>query len=155
SNDYFTNASVLTGTNGSVSTNNLRATREVGEPNHAGLGGERSIWYRWTAPNSGYYVFDTMGSSFDTLLAVYTGASITNLTPVASDNDSGGLGTSRLSFNATANTTYRIAVAGYGFHTDFGNVVLHWSRPSLPIFLVQPVNTNVVVSSSVTLPSIA
>ena len=33
---------------------------------------------------------DTIGSSFDTLLAVYTGSSISNLTVLASDDESGG-----------------------------------------------------------------
>ena len=43
------------------------------EPNHANDIGGASVWYQWKAPASGLYTFDTFGSNFDTLLAVYTG----------------------------------------------------------------------------------
>jgi len=50
----------------------------------------------------------------DTLLAVYKGSSLTNLTLVAQDDDvDGNTPTSAVSFNASANTSYQIAVDGY------------------------------------------
>jgi hypothetical protein len=67
-----------------------------------------------------------MGSSFDTLLAVYTGSTVSALTRIASDDDSGGSLTSRVSFSAVAGTTYRIAVDGYGAAS--GSVKLTWVR---------------------------
>jgi len=93
---------------------NRFAGKELGEPDHAGDPGGHSLWFKWTAPRSGTVSVDTCDSSFDTLLAVYTGPSVNALTPVASDDDGSGKCSpgSRLSFPATANTVYRIAVDG-------------------------------------------
>ena len=58
---------------------------------------------------------------------VYTGASVGGLTVVASDDDSGGNLTSRVSFAAAAGVDYRIAVDGFGGAS--GSVTLNWSQP--------------------------
>ena len=58
---------------------NVLATKEAGEPEHAGKAGGSSVWWSWTAPNSGSVTVSTMGSDFDTLLAVYTGTVVSNL----------------------------------------------------------------------------
>ena len=128
SNDVFSTALVLTGATGSVSCRNTTARRETGEPMHAGVLGTNSVWYCWQAPASGLVRFDTEGSNFDTLLAVYTGTRVTNLTAVASDNDSGTNKTSRLSFQAVAGTNYWIAVDGVNGQCGF--VRLNWGAPS-------------------------
>jgi C1A family cysteine protease len=112
-NDGFANRAALSGTNVSVTGGNVNATAQTGEPNHAGYTASKSVWWTWTAPVSGVVTLDTIGSSFDTVLAVYTGSAVTNLTGVASDDDGGGNRTSRLTFNAVAGTIYQIAVDGY------------------------------------------
>jgi hypothetical protein len=93
---------------------NRFATKQAGEPNHAGNAGGASVWFKWTAPVSAEVSVDTCGSGFDTLLGVYTGAAVNALTPVAVNDDAGGKCSprSRVSFAAIANTTYRIAVDG-------------------------------------------
>lgn len=118
-------AQVISGNSGSIFGSNVCATKEPGEPNHAGNPGGASVWYRWTAPRSGIVTIDTMGSTFDTLLAVYIGSAVNNLTLIASDDDSGGNLTSRVTFTATSGTTYRIAVDGY--NGVAGNIRLSWS----------------------------
>jgi hypothetical protein len=90
------------------------ATRQAGEPQHAGQAGGRSIWFRWQPYESGPMVFDTAGSSFDTVLAAYTGTELRLMTPVASNDDDGARQTSRIGFNAVAGTEYWIAVDGKG-----------------------------------------
>src|SRR5205814_7891803 len=91
--------------------------------------------------------FDTAGSSFDSLLAVYTGDRVTNLTLVASNDDTyscaepnRGFHTSRVKFNATAGTTYHIAVDGLTGAT--GDIVLSWNlnllENLLPVLSVLP-----------------
>ncbi len=71
---------------------------------------------------------DTLGSSFDTLLAVYTGDSVSNLTVVSSnDNSASGYRTSKLTFSVAAGTTYQIAVDGW--FDSAGDIVLHVFRP--------------------------
>jgi Divergent InlB B-repeat domain len=93
---------------------NRFATKQVGEPDHAGSSGGASVWFKWTAPRSGPVSVSTCGSSFDTLLAVYTGASFGSFTQVQSNDDgSGKCGPqSKLSFDAVANVVYKIAVDG-------------------------------------------
>jgi hypothetical protein len=125
-NDNFANAQVISGNSGTVTGSNVWATKEPGEPNHAGNAGGASVWYRWTPSTSGSATIDTIGSNFDTLLAVYIGSAVNSLTLIASNDDIGGGNLqSRVTFSATAGTTYSIAVDGYGGAT--GNITLNWS----------------------------
>jgi hypothetical protein len=131
-NDNFTAAQVITGNSGSASGNTVAATKETGEPNHAGNDGGKSIWYRWTAPSTGVYTFNTVGSSFDTLLALYTGSSLANLTAVASNDNIPGTNTSSVSFSANAGTVYQIAIDGFvGDAGEFGTTPTPASGASL------------------------
>lgn len=130
-NDAFSRATALDGGSGSFHGSNELATAEPGEPEHAGSSAARSLWWRWTAPTTGDATFSTVGSSFDTRLAVYAGASIAGLQPLAADDDSGGSGTSQLSFVASAGTVYSIAVDGKG--GGRGNVTLSWKSTAWPV----------------------
>jgi hypothetical protein len=127
-NDNFANCQFVGGVNGVAYGANTGATKEVGEPNHAGNQGGASIWYCWTAPITGTATFTTVGSSFNTLLAVYTGNSVTTLTPIASDDDinpaTSNLASS-VTFNAVGLTMYHIAIDGYNGAT--GDTILNWS----------------------------
>jgi hypothetical protein len=89
------------------------ATHEASEPQHAGSAGAKSVWFRFTAPWSGTFVFDTSGSAFDTLVGAYAGDTYP-LTVVASDDDGGAGTASRVTVAATQGTTYRIVVDGKG-----------------------------------------
>ena len=137
---------------GAVSGTNLFATREPGEPNHAGQPGGRSVWYSWTALVSGVATFNTVGSTFDTLLAVYTGTVVSNLTAVASDDDSGGFFTSAVTFNAVAGTQYQIAIDGFGGAA--GTYILSWTLlpgvEPIPVITSQPLSQTVVPGANVT-----
>jgi hypothetical protein len=122
-NDNFNNAQLLTGTVAEASANTIGATKQSGEPNHAGNPGGHSVWYRWTAPTAGTWSLDTVGSSFTTLLAVYTGTALTNLSTVASNLTPAGVLTNALTFTAAAGVVYQIAVDGFGGAA--GNMALH------------------------------
>lgn len=62
----------------------LGATREMGEPNHAGVTtGSASVWYLYDANQSQRLFLSLDTSRFDTSLAVYQGTEISNLTPVS------------------------------------------------------------------------
>jgi len=98
---------------GNVTGVNLEATKELGEPDHAGNAGGHSVWYSWTAPADGNEFLSTFDSDFDTLLAAYTGASLGSLTTVASNDDVGGSAQSAFSFHVTSGVTYLIAVDGF------------------------------------------
>jgi uncharacterized repeat protein (TIGR03803 family) len=124
-NNHFANAMEIAGLSGNVYGRNSSATKEPGEPDHAGNTGGSSVWFRWTAPLSGQYSFDTIGSAFDTLLAVYTGAGVNALTLVTSDDNSAGDFASAITFPAAGGMTYYVAIDG--FDGEVGELVLNWS----------------------------
>jgi hypothetical protein len=144
-------------TNGAVAGTNTLATKEAGEPNHAGKLGGKSVWYSWTAPASGIATFRTTGSAFDTLLAVYTGTNVSNLAVEASDEDNGGALTSQLQFNALAGVTYAIAVDSFG--APAGYFVLAWmltpSPTPLPVIKSPPASRTVTNGAEVTFTVVA
>jgi hypothetical protein len=110
-NDAFAAGPVIAGAAASYSVETASATAQAGEPAHAGVPATRSVWWSWTAPADGLLTLDTAGSSFDTVLAVYTGTAVGALVPVAANNDSGAAGgASALTVAVTAGTTYRIVV---------------------------------------------
>ena len=102
-------------TNGVAGLNNSTASTPPadGPAMIAGKPAGGFLWYNWTASFSGVISLTTRGSSFDTLMGVYTGSSVSSLTPVAEDDDSGGFFTSLVIFNCVQGTKYQIAVAGY------------------------------------------
>ncbi len=121
-NDAFSSAASLAVVDGAVTSafgTSWGATKQAGEPNHAGSSGGSSVWWQVTAPSNGTLELATRGSGYDTLLAVYTGASVNALTAVPNafndDEDfSHDLYTSSVApFPVTAGTTYRIAVDGF------------------------------------------
>ena len=140
--DNFADAVLITGTNGLVSWQNRAASVEAGEPRHAGKPGGKSVWYKWTPAKTGITTVRTRGSTFDTLLAVYEGKSVTNLEAVAFDEDRGGYFTSGVRFNAHKKHTYYIAVDGFGAAS--GDFVFAWSHEKtkklLPILDTQPLS---------------
>ncbi len=116
--------------------NNVDATKQTGEPNHAGNAGGKSVWWNWTAPDNTSVTFTTKGSGFNTLLAVYTGSSVSSLTPVASDDNSGQCGTSQLTFTPVSGTTYRIAVDGYSGAQGIIKLNLQTDSSAQPVSLM-------------------
>jgi subtilisin family serine protease len=124
-NDNFANQIALTGEIATSKGSNRGATEEVGEPTQSGI--TNSAWWYWTAPNSGLYNIDTRGSNFDTYLSVYNGSALGNLTLISANDDAGESLTSLVSLNATAGTTYRIAVDG--FNSNTGAIQLNIAPP--------------------------
>lgn len=131
-NDKFANAVALTGPLATATGSNVGATRESREPKHGTKGGGKSVWWTWTAPSAGIVTIDTLGSSFKTVLGVYTGTSVARLKKVkgvsASVSGAAGFG-----FVAKAGTSYRIAVDGAGGAS--GNVSLRvksWTGTPAP-----------------------
>ncbi|KAA1421361.1 M6 family metalloprotease domain-containing protein [Nocardioides humilatus] len=114
-NDDFAQARSLTGPAGSSTSFTTNATKETGEPTHAGNGAGRSVWWQWTAQRTGQVTFDTEGSTGDTVLAAYTGSTVGGLTQVAANDDvTTDIYWSKVTFNTVAGQTYRIAVDNYG-----------------------------------------
>jgi len=139
-NDSFAKSVLLTGVNSSVLGTNIGATQQAGEPNAANVSGGRSVWWTWTAPASGTVAISTMGSDFDTTLGVYTGSAVNALTRIAANDDQSlllGILTSRVSWTASAGTTYRILVDGY--HGATGHISLNVAE-TVVVPVVPPAN---------------
>jgi len=147
--DIFAKASVLNINMQEAEADNTFATTEPGEPEHAGNGGPyHSVWWDWekdsgmvtivSSSSPDVLAINTFGSDFDTVLAVYNGPNVSNLTEVTSNDDAGpGTNTSQVMFQFTTGVTYHIAVDGKTA-TDTGNVVLNYiiiPEPGL-IFLI-------------------
>ena len=136
SNDNLSNAALIDGAVLTVDATNVDATKEIGEPNHGGNLGGRSVWWKWTAPGLGSVQVRTSGSTFDTLLGAYTGTSYASLSQVAASDDTGRATTSTMAFNVNAGATYRIAVDGFGGATGLIHLALAYS----PVPLQRPGN---------------
>ncbi len=134
-NDLFANRSTMAGNSGVWTGMSHGASTEANEP--VMDGGGQTIWFQWTPSVSGSASITLFGSDFDTQLAVYwadTGGvkpatSGWNLV-VADQNDDWSTGLeSRVSFSATAGTTYYVQVGGY---QGSGFVNMLWTVPSAP-----------------------
>lgn len=105
-NDNFKDAAPLT-LNTTVTADNIKATKEVGEPNHNGNAGGSSIWYVFTCPpgTSSVKLDANATPIIVPEIAVYTGTEVGALTSVAANSIS-------LTFSVTAGVRYRIAIDG-------------------------------------------
>src|SRR3569623_777025 len=90
-NDNFANAITLSA--GSSTVDGSLATAQPGEPDHFTYGGAlhatHSVWWKFTPTFNGYVQVDTKGSTYDTVLSVYVGTTLTTLKRTAQDDDSG------------------------------------------------------------------
>lgn len=131
-NDDFANAVLITDEDSVYSGRNSEATLESDEPDDLyvlSAGSSSSVWWRWVAPTSDIYDISTEGSDFDTVLAVYTGTDLSNLTLIYENDDTDGL-TSQVTISTESGTEYFIAVDGYG--SAQGNIQLMVISPSVP-----------------------
>ena len=153
--DAFSQAVLLDDPQGLVGGSNETATREAGEPLHAAQPGRRSVWYRWTAPQNGVLTVRTLGSAFDTLLAVYTGDQVGALTEIASNDDAPSARgfTSELTFSATRGVGYMLALDAMG--DKGGKYVLSWDFSpgdlGVPSITEQPASQTLPAGSGVEL----
>ena len=125
-----------------IRANNSTATAESGEPKHGNVTASRSLWFTWSLSqlSAGVWTIDTIGSTIDTTLSVYSdpGSGATNVSALASsgqlsfENDEANVPdhfhNSAVKFTAAAGRTYAIAVDG--FYGAKGYVVLNIRRQS-------------------------
>ncbi|HEX8065761.1 MAG TPA: hypothetical protein VF520_04450 [Thermoleophilaceae bacterium] len=111
-NDDFDDALPIVGPLFEIVGNTVGATQEPCEPVHDDNYYDPSVWYSWTAPADGPVVVDTAGSDFPTVLGIYTGEALCNLSRVPVRRYTGPGVPAKRGFQATAGVTYRIAVDG-------------------------------------------
>ena len=94
---------------GTFSFNNSNASDSSYSP-CAGLG--RDVFWAWTAPSTENVSFNTCGSSFDTVLAVYDGGGCPNGGAISCNDDDCSLQSS-VSISAVAGQTYLVQVGSW------------------------------------------
>ena len=96
-----------------VRLSTVNATKQPGEPAHAGNAGGRSIWRLFQPPITRSVIITTGGSDFDTVLAVYSGNSLVGLEELArNDNVTPAQLWSLVTLDAEEDEEYWIAVDG-------------------------------------------
>jgi hypothetical protein len=154
--DHFTNRPALSGFTNFITGSTLAFSREAGEPRHDNRNGTRSGWIQWTAPFDGPCTIDTLGSGFDTVLAVYTNKPVgppvvTNLAVLASNDDaSSQTVNSRLTFQAVAGRAYHVAVDAWSANQG-GSYVFHLGQSNpYPVVVTHPQSQVVIAGAAVT-----
>ena len=142
---------VVRGYNGSQVFNTTFATADPTEPPHCGVTGGASYWLQYQPPTNGTMTLDTIGSSYDTVMEVYTynGAltSYTNLISLVCDNDSVATqGAARVTFQCVKTRQYLIAVDGVNAArgTAWLNYSLNTNQPA-----TAPLTASLVVTQTV------
>ncbi|HEX3857364.1 MAG TPA: Calx-beta domain-containing protein, partial [Verrucomicrobiae bacterium] len=150
--DSFSTPQVLVGDSGTVSNDNSLAVADIGAPSTAGFPPNKPLWYQWTAPSDGEVALDTIGSTtlftnvifsgfgtnfipifttnivaanFDTVLAVYSGTSLTMLNQVAANDDLFPISLSTFpQYNESGSADY-IGLSHFGF----GSPLIEYNLP--------------------------
>jgi len=114
SNDFCSNAIALTaGVTYTMDTTYATSTADPTPACQAAFG--KGVWFKYSAASSSPLSISTCGSSFDTVLQIYSGA-CGSLTPVLCNDDNGPACTgtaASVTFTATGGTTYYILAGGY------------------------------------------
>ena len=142
-----------TGYRGTQIFNTAGATKDPGEPMFCNVLGGASEWFSYYATNNGTLHLNTDGSSFDTILAVFTDptyqGTFASIVEVACDNNSGRDGQdSGVRIPVAAGTLYYVAVDGVNAAT--GIAYLNYNLGNPPTLLESPVSQSVPVGQPVT-----
>ncbi|MFM1942554.1 MAG: hypothetical protein RI897_1536 [Verrucomicrobiota bacterium] len=161
-NDNFADAAKVPAEGRVTYSLNKFATLELpDEPQHSGVATvAASLWWVWSPSYDNHVVIDTAGSDIDTVIGVYTGKTLANLTEVASGDNVAGRAQAYVEFDAERGVSYYIAVAG-ATSDDTGSIrfrVEPDGRPdTLPpiVQILEPANGAVVTSEKITISGIA
>lgn len=161
-NDDFADRITLTPGSTSTTGSNREATPETGEPRPFSFTTGSSVWWSWTPDREiSNATITTIGSDYDTTLAVYTGSSVTNLSLLAANDDISyaTYRQSRVYVNAQQGVTYHIHVDGW--RRDEGDIQLNYPDPGSipnaypPTISQQPASRSVFEGSPLELSVIA
>lgn len=139
-------AGVSRGYNGVQVFDTTFATPDPGEPVHCGISGGASYWYAYAAPADGTVTLDSIGSTFDTFIAVYAFnapfGGYADLIPVACDDNSAGTnGAARLEFAVPKGRQFLVVLDGVNGARGIAhlNYRLDTNRPPMaPTLLAAP-----------------
>lgn len=147
-NDDFNTPVQISLNNGYFSSteNTSNATTASDDPYFSCVAGRgyKSVWYAFTPESNGTATINTVGSGFDTILAIWRG-SRGAFTSVACNDDSNGYTSSQVTATLTAGVPYFVEVAGY-YTTSSGALQLNVQYQN--VTPVPPTNTATVVPTA-------
>lgn len=156
---------VARGYNGTQIFSTTYASRDPNEPIPCGVAGGASYWFAYQPPTNGLARINTDGSSYDTVVAVYTyNGTLTgysDLIPVACDNNGGtNARSSKVQFVAEAGRTYLVDVDGVNgarglARLNYELLTLGSSQLQPPAIIVHPQSHTTLVGRKATLSSVA
>ena len=117
---------------------NTFATKESGEPNHGGDPGGHSLWWKWTPAGHARVSLYSVNSDIPTVLAVYTGTAVNNLTVVPHDAYTAQVPEAYF-FNAVQGVTYYFAIDGVAGATGKVELTVPTIAATPPSITTQPV----------------
>lgn len=132
-NDDYADRIGLEGVQGTIAGNNQHASSEEGEPNHAGSGTGRSLWYSFTPTQDGSLNVSMEGGITDAVIAIYVGGSLVELVEVGSNYNETE---SQVQVDVQAGQEYHIAIDGGG--GDYGPIAFDWYFSMGEMALVLP-----------------
>lgn len=112
-NDEYENRIAISSLPATIVAESRGATTQLDEPDLDDTGS--TVWWTVVAPETGIMRVDLDGSSFDTQLKIYEAgetSSISDLRPVAENDDAGAMLQSSVSFPVIAGQSYEIRVGG-------------------------------------------
>lgn len=114
-NDNFSDRFPLVGNLVTTTVDTTGFTGEIGEPIHGDEAAPlASAWWSWTAPQTGLFLFNTVGSDIPTNLGLYQGLTLNNLLTIAqSSHNPFFFFQSQILLTLQQGETYQIAVDGY------------------------------------------
>ena len=123
--------SVGAGTIGSHIFGTVDSTNQPAPVNSCGVLGGAGRWFKLMAGANGTMVLDTVGSTFDTALMVFTGSNPLFYVPVTcNDNATNGVTWSSVRFPAVGGVEYSIVVDGP--NSASGTAKLNWGLGTTP-----------------------
>ena len=144
---------VVQGYTGSQIFNTTYATTDPAEPIHCNTPGGASYWLTYQPPANGTITLDTIGSSYDTVMEIYSynlaPTSYQDLISLACDHD-GVAGGSRVQLAVVRTRQYLVAVAGVNGArgTAYLNYNLNTNQPPQPPVLAQSPQTVAVTNGA-------
>ena len=132
SNDDRADAAQVTGTSGSTSLDLEYATAQTGEPTDSV--GYESVWWRWSAPSSGWYRFWIQGNPLSMILSLYPDGQ--ELEPVASSDRMFPVNARvEVWVHARSGDQYNIRVSRRPLVDPQDSAMLRWRSTDAPAFL--------------------
>lgn len=148
-NDNFNGPTLLSPNGGTLTGSTATATAQPGEAGISGFAFGRSHWFRITSTSNFRFNAKTEGSDFDTTLAVYAGANVSEARLVAGNDDFAAPSRwSQVDVQLSAGT-YWVAVDGFSSST--GNYTLSWQTSTSTTLSPLASNDNFANATTLTL----